>query len=152
MKKSEIHAILILLVFIVFIALGSCDIPGGPVTIEERINMFEAEINKQDRSQVYTHFHPTATVQYDDIKDPEYFDAGPLPYDYEPFFITPVGEPKDEGSGLMSVTADFRNDNGEYPGSATFVMQTGGDNDDWYIKTFTLDISEEDLFEIKRLK
>lgn len=160
MKRTYI--LVLAAVIFVFAVLTGCDLFNTvePVTVAERIGMFEDELNKADRSNLYTHFHDD-TQDKQSVADAEVFDVGPLSYDYEPYVITlpdPIPPVKD---GLISFTGTFTNDNftEDAPGTISFVMKEM-EATVWYILRLTVavDVNEDgdteddnEEFEIRKL-
>jgi hypothetical protein len=62
-----------ILSIVLSLILFSCNMVP-PVTIEDRISQFMAELNKADRTNVYTHVHSDAT-SYNTIKPAAYWDG-----------------------------------------------------------------------------
>ena len=117
---------------VLFAILFGCAFGG--VTIEDRIDMFKDELNKDDRSNAYTHFHPD-TASYNQIKPHSYWELTPLATGYMPFDINLTSTPDNEATGQENVDADFYRENSLY-GDCSFVMEKSGE--DWYIRRFTL--------------
>ena len=134
MKKT----ILILVsISVLFVILSGCNgFPIIPVSIEGRIALFEDELNKDDRSEVYTHFHPE-TGSYINIKPHGYYEDTPLATEYIPFNITITNEPVDIGGGQQQVDAIMYREDSTLDDPCIFIMEMDGD--DWFIREFTLD-------------
>lgn len=114
----------------VTVALASCDLLAG-FGVQSRIASFEADLNQEDRSDVYLNFSETSTENFDQIKAADFWESGIFAYENQPFEITVI-----DSSDPANVTATFSNQNlADEP--ATFVMVTDGM--DWYIKQFSID-------------
>ena len=100
------------------IMITGCPPVEEPVSIEERISMFEDDLNGDDRSDLYTHFHPD-TESYDQIKDETFFEETPLATVYKPINFSNLSDPVDAGNDQMEVTADFSNNS--YTDTCTFI-------------------------------
>jgi hypothetical protein len=143
MKRLLIISIL-LVFFLVFAGLTGCDmfsgLIGGGKSISERIDAFETDLNQEDRSGMYTHFHEN-TANRDQIADADVLNDGPLGYANQPFTLSP-GTPEDSGtSGQKSVSVEITNVNvpASDPIVAEFIMQedeTGSGN--WLIRELTM--------------
>ncbi|MBN2532108.1 MAG: hypothetical protein JXB88_04420 [Spirochaetales bacterium] len=116
-----------------FIMLTGCPPIEETMSIEERIKSFEDGLNNSNREDLYENFHPDAG-QYEQIKDPDYWEESIFFYGNRPFDFSNLSDPVDAGSGKMEVTADYTS--GVDSGSCTFVMKEDG-ADDWYILQFT---------------
>ena len=128
----------------VFLGITGCDglsgLLGGGMSISDRIDAFEEDLNKEDRSDIYTHFHEN-TANREQIADATVLNDGPLGYANEPFTLT-AGTPEDYGtSGQKSVSVDISNANVSVddPIKATFIMQedsSGSGN--WLIREISM--------------
>ena len=81
MKKGVIIAAVVL----VSLMLAGCPGLPEPVSIEERINLFEKDLN--DGKDLQGHFHPEL-LDYENIADEEVFKSGPLSTTNAPFNIS----------------------------------------------------------------
>ena len=63
----------------VFAAVFSCNFFFGGVEVKERINLFMADVNAGKYAVLYTHFHPTETAMYNEIKDPAFWNVERFP-------------------------------------------------------------------------
>ncbi|MBN1697512.1 MAG: hypothetical protein JW881_08370 [Spirochaetales bacterium] len=144
MKKYCVYLVTFLALSALLMAgLASCDL--FPVSIEQRISMFEDDLNTSGRGDIYLHFHPQETAMYDQIKNPAFFEGSPLDYDNEPFTITISSGPTSIGGGQEQLTGTFSHQYDSF--SLLLIMMQANDSDDWLIKEFDLDGG---TFEIKR--
>ena len=60
--KIKIIILSILLILVCLISFESCSLFG--IKIDERIQMFEDDLNTSDRSGINSNFHPTETQDY----------------------------------------------------------------------------------------
>ena len=61
------HIVLAVVVLLAGVLVG-CDFIA-PVSIDQRITDFQADLNKTTRTSAYLNFHPTLTKAYDALKD-----------------------------------------------------------------------------------
>ena len=59
-KPNRSGFVLLAAVIGAILIVAGCDLLGTQMTIEQRIEAFESEINLTNRSEVYTHTHPDA--------------------------------------------------------------------------------------------
>ena len=160
MKRT--YALAVLTAAIVFAGLFSCELFNtvDPVTVKERIDLFETALNQENRDALFTHFHDD-TADKQSVADAAVFDVGPLSFDYEPFTITVPETLPAEKEGMVTFNATFTNDNflAADPGAMTFVMKELEKNV-WYILKLTVavDLNDDDdtedeneEFEIRKL-
>lgn len=118
-----------LLVIAAVVAAGffSCAVEEG-VEIKERIDDFMAALNAGNYSNLYKHFHPTETSNYDGIKDPSFWNT-----DF------PSGETYTLATYVPAETTvtTISSSLGKYSGDTiTFVMAKR--DDDYFIKSITI--------------
>ncbi len=95
--------------------LISCDLLSGPVSATGRIDLFMADLNAGNYSELYTHFMEGQTTQYDEIKSVSWWDSHRL--------FSTANKP----AGGFTLTTDTATDQGGYlsiPGSFTNVNDT----------------------------
>ena len=134
MKKGIVIAAVVL----VSLVLAGC--PGmlpEPVSIEERIQMFNDDLNNPGVN-MQKHFHPTETASYAQIADPDFWAASPLASVNDPV-ITIVSV---DGT---TVTAGFSN---YIPVAWTIVLEMTTYGSDYVIRTLDLN---DGAFKILRL-
>lgn len=124
------------MVLIINILISSCDglFPGLPVSITGRIDSFETDLNKTDRSSLYRNFHPTETANYNQIKLPDFFSGSPLSETNIPFSINIPGTPVDQANGRKLVTGTLTHKYATL--NIQFIMLQSGE--DWYIEELIL--------------
>jgi hypothetical protein len=66
MKGKLFTGLLLILAAVILIGLQACVL--DKVSIEERIQLFEDDLNSGDRSGIYENFHPEKTADYNTIK------------------------------------------------------------------------------------
>ncbi len=129
---------LLILVGVSVIGLTSCEallnmLFGGGIEIADQIESFETTLNRANRADILTHFHPDMTG-YQQLADPEVIDAGPLSYAHADFeFGTPVVD----GNDIANCT--FLNGDGA-AGTIVFTMVLDGS--DYKINKIVLTISK----------
>jgi len=105
----------------------SCDLLG--ISIEERIQSFEDDLNLLDRTYAYLNFHPTLTTDYDEIVDPNYRINVAFPNDLShiPYTITIIDD-----SATSNVTGII-NSTG-WGGDRNITFKMAMDGQDWMIE------------------
>ena len=105
----------------------SCGFFG--ITIEERIQSFEDDLNLIDRSDAYLNFHPSLTTDYDEIKNPAYRFNPVFPNNmtYIPYTITIIDD-----SAAIAVTGTINSSGWGGDRAITFKMALDGI--DWMIE------------------
>ncbi|RKX73553.1 MAG: hypothetical protein DRP87_18700 [Spirochaetes bacterium] len=142
------------LLFVITIFISGCDLfkglMGTTVSIEERIVLFQTELNKEDRSEIYLHFHPD-TQNRQQIAASEVIETGPLAYDYQPYAINIVSQSDPDSAGKVTVSCGLVNKNttSDNPYDLTLIMQEGEKNV-WYIRELHLTVGKE-TYTIKRI-
>jgi hypothetical protein len=129
MKKS---AVLILAISILtIIVISGCGLFSAltAVTIEDRIAMFEDELNMADRSDLYTHFHPDMSMKQQ-WASTVVVEASVLSYAYEPFVIT-INSKSETGGSQTQVNASLSKSVGTV--TITFMMEED-ETDVWFIR------------------
>ena len=150
--KIPSSAALVCILICIVIAAG-CDMfptddTPTPVSISERIGLFEDGLNGGDSSTLYLHFHDD-TLSRQSLADEEVFDFGPLSAAYAPFeIVVPDPIPAAEKDGTVVIDTTFSN-NTVPDGSMSFVMKEG-ETDVWYIYWLTLDV-DGTTYEIRKL-
>ncbi len=142
------------LAFATLVVFSSCDLlmslldlGDGGVTVTERINLFEEDLNKEDRSQlVATHFHPEDLDSFDQMLAEITVSTSPFRYSNAPFVI---GEPSsiDTVGDAEVATCDFSNG---FAVAGTVVFTLKLDGADYKIRRIVLTIegaSEEYVIE-----
>lgn len=125
--------------------LASCEqllnmlLSSSGVTIAERIQQFEADLNAADRSNIQKNFHPSMANYYQ-LSDPAVLEDGPLSSVNKTFNI---GTPDIDGT---YVTATFSH---KYA-SGTIDLTMALDGDDYKIKRLDVTISQT-TYTLKRL-
>ena len=126
MKKISAIA----LALVIMGAFFSCELVEG-VSIEERISEFMSDVNGGRYSDLYTHFHPSQTAQYSQIKASDYWNT--------PGFF-PAGETYTLGAVIPlvdTVTTTISSDS--LYSNDTIIFTMAKDGDDYFIKTLTID-------------
>ena len=136
---SKTYTVYISLIILI-LWLGACDLlnfnpdpPADPVTITERIDAFEADLNSSDRSGLYLHFHPTETDNYNQLKDAAVINAGPLSSDNGTFHIV-TGAAVPGSGGRQVVEGTLTHDYAQF--AVQFIMLQYGE--DWQIEELKL--------------
>jgi hypothetical protein len=127
MKKLGVLLLALVLMGVFF----SCELIEG-VTIEDRIKDFMADVNGGRYSNLYTHFHPTQTVAYNQIKDASYWNTPglfPSGETYTLGIVVPLGE---------TVTTTISSNGGLYSGDS-IIFSMAKDGDDYKIKSLMID-------------
>jgi len=116
------------------------------VSIEDRINRFEATLNTPDRTDILDHIHPDMKNR-NQLNDPEVLSGSPLDYFNHDFEI---GEPEIDADDVA--TCSFLNGSGA-TGVIEFAMALDGYDYKILRLTLTLDnVAPEDAFlEFKQL-
>ena len=138
--KNNKAIFFLLAIFLLFI-FYSCDLP--PVSIEDRLEAFQDDLNKNAVDRANTnfqdHFHSDMS-QYAAMAGGAahtYFDAGQFPISSQDFDIIPVGSATDIGGNIMRQNADIIRDGAaDYDFSNTFFNMKQEDGEDWYIIRF----------------
>lgn len=126
---------LALVVLLAIASLSGCELLsalfGGKALA--RVEAFESDLNRSDRSDIYRNFHPTETTQYEAMKIETYWDyAFPPSYDYD---FTDI-DVDDDNLGSGSATLVVTSGDGElYNSSVSFTFAEEGS--DILIKTFS---------------
>lgn len=131
---------LILFVCILLVGILSCELPDlGGVSSSERVSLFQAALNADDRTDIYTHFHPDKPERQQ-VANKAVFDTGsPFDLAHIPFSITIT----DPGSGMDEKTVVTRIEyNNLGPFDLTFIMRPDGEV--WYIWSLTLTVNSTD--------
>lgn len=151
MRKIGIGVLSAVIAFL--IVLSGCDFltpddSPDPVSIAQRISLFEDDLNAGDTSVLYLHFHDD-TLSKQSLASEEVFDTGPLSNVYNPFsFTVPATIPAADADGTIMIDTTFTNDT-VTDESISFVMKEG-ETDVWYIYWLTITIGV-DTYEIRRL-
>lgn len=130
--------------------------PAPPATIAERLRLFEDDLNREDRSEIYLHFHANAdsansigTLEYNQIKDTTYFDNSPLAWEHRDFNIRlSADDPVVEGERTI-VTGTFTTGAPAEFGLEVYMRQAAGI---WYIEQFILKQGVTEEYAIRKIE
>lgn len=134
--------------------LAGCDllngIDPGSVSIGERLDRFVNDLNSSDRSGIYLNFHPDETLSYNQVKDPDTWETGPLASANRPFSLRNTVQ-KSLGNGTVKVTGSLTNANNTDAGyPISFVMAKY--REDWRIVRLTYTVVENNPYEIRTIR
>ncbi len=116
-------------------------------SITSRLEDFFSDLNLEDRSDLYEHFHSDMRDR-DAYKSDMLFVTGPFSYDYEPFTLADIEDSDIDkvSSGSYQVRTSFENANGEF--DITLLVEES--SVDWLIRKITLIVGGY-TYEIKKL-
>ncbi|MBP7494322.1 MAG: hypothetical protein KA771_02420 [Spirochaetales bacterium] len=107
-----------------------CDLAGSKgASIEEQIDSFIEDINAGQYDNLYTHFHPTETAKYDEIKPADYWTT-----------IFPAGDYSLSNKSIVGSTCTGRITGGDSLYSNTpITFYMAKDGDDYMIKKLVIE-------------
>ena len=114
-----------------FLTLYGCDLLG--VSIEQRIQYFESDLNDANRDDMYLNFHPTLTADYGAITgDGTVFDNAFPPADRNYTIIISDQSNTDNVVGIIDA------DSGGFGGPLEIYFKMAQDGTDWMIEELRL--------------
>lgn len=106
-----------------------------PVSADERLTLFMAELNTATRENIYKHFHPSDTEMYNQIKAADFFNTGPLAPSNGPFTLNLAATLTDEIGGRKKGSGTLTNDIGTSFDLIVVLYPVG---EVWYIEELLL--------------
>jgi hypothetical protein len=123
--------ILVLIAIAMILALFGC---GLGVTIEQRVQFFESDLNDANRDDMYLNFHPTLTADYGAITgDGQVFDDAFDPIDRN-YTIT-ISDQSNPDNVVGIIVAD----GGGFGGPLEIYFKMAQDGLDWMIEELRLE-------------
>ena len=133
------------LVLIVSLFFSCEEDKAEEMTVAERINAFEADLDNGDYANIADNFHPEMT-SYETYQDGDVLNTGHIRSSYAPFDFS---DPSTSGSGTVTATGSFAN-NVVSDGTYTASMKEDGDNN-WKILSIVISAgTDQEIYGVSR--
>lgn len=132
MKARHVFAILVGAGMILW-SVVSCNL--NSVSISDRIGDFQADLNTSSRTNVYQDFHPTSTIEYNALKDPNLSGFNTL-FPVGSYSLS-IFDQSNPSSGVIVIVTGPTNGSGHTSGYYLSLTMATYNGNDWRIVTLS---------------